>query len=85
MSDAQAPELYDGSSDLTLEWAVVVTENKAYWYINGELAATFNTVALQFFNVGALCMNAVIYDVEVTVKSENSTKYAQLLSEYGVN
>ncbi|MBR2650465.1 MAG: hypothetical protein IKD45_02275 [Clostridia bacterium] len=84
VNDNTATKQYDANSDLTLEWAVVVTGSKAYWYINGELAATFDTVSLQFFNIGALQMNAVIYDVTLTEKAVDATAYAALLTKYGV-
>ncbi len=78
-------KLYDATSDLTLEWAVVVNDGKAYWYINGELVGTFDAPTLNYFNIGALQMNAVIYDVELTEKAEDADAYSALLEEYGVN
>ena len=77
--------LFDANNGLTLEWAVVVNDGKAYWYINGDLMATFESPTLSYFNIGALQMDVTISEITVTTKAANATAYAQLLSEYGIN
>ncbi|MBQ3016278.1 MAG: SGNH/GDSL hydrolase family protein [Clostridia bacterium] len=76
--------LFDANSLLVLDWAVVVNNGKAYWYINGTLMETFDNPVLEFFNIGALQMNVAVYNVELAVKSENETAYNAFLSEYGI-
>ena len=77
-------ELIDANSMITLDWAIVVNNGKAYWYINGELKETFESPTLEYFKLGALQTDVLFYDIELTVKSENETKYNSLLTEYGV-
>ena len=71
--------LEDGS---TLDWAVVVNEGKAYWFINGELVRQFDSPKLEMLNIGALQMNVLFYNIEIAVKEENAANYSNIVSEY---
>jgi hypothetical protein len=66
---ADVVTLFDATEGLVLEWTVIVKDGKAYWYINGELQQTFDSPTLEYLNIGAECLNAVIYDIELSVKS----------------
>ena len=57
--------LYDANNGITLDWAVVVDNGKAYWYINGKLEQTIVPVKLESFNIGALNMDVKVYDIEI--------------------
>lgn len=74
--------LYDANNGLTLEWAVVVHEGVAYWYINGKLEQKITSPKLDSFNIGALQMNVSLYDIELYVESENSNAYSSAISKY---
>jgi hypothetical protein len=76
--------LYDATKGLTIKFAVVVDNGKAYWFINDTLVQTFYAPTLEYFNIGCLQMNAVVYDVKLTVKSENSAQYAELIEKYDI-
>ncbi len=75
-------KLIDAKNGATLEWAIVVNEGVAYWYINGELVQKFDSPKLELFNVGALQMNVFLSDIELYVKAENADAYNAVLSEY---
>jgi hypothetical protein len=77
--------LYDANSGLTLDWAIIVNGGKAYWYINGNLEAKFDTPTLSYFNIGALQMDVALTEIEITTKSADATAYSALLSEYGLS
>ena len=77
--------LYDANSGLTLDWAIIVNGGKAYWYINGNLEAKFDTPTLSYFNIGALHMDVELTEIEITTKSADATAYSALLSEYGLS
>ena len=74
--------LYNANGGLVLDWAVVVDNGVAYWYINGELAQTLENPKLESFNIGALQMNAFISDIELYVQAENADAYNAVVSEY---
>lgn len=74
--------LYDANNGLTLDWAVVVNGNKAYWYLNGKLEQTLTSPKLESFNIGALQMNVFISDIEFYVEADNASAYNSVLSEY---
>ena len=81
--NSQDLKLYDANDGLTLEWAVVVQDDIAYWYINGELVQTINaTTEFSYFNIGALQMDVVISDIQLYVKTENPDLYNKVVSEY---
>ena len=82
VSDTGAVTLYDANGGLILDWAVVVNEGKAYWFINGKLEKTFASPNLQTFNLGALQTDAYFYDIELFVKSENATAYEEEFENY---
>ena len=67
--------LYDANSGLVLDWAVVVSEGKAYWFINGKLEKVLTNPSLSSFNLGALHTDAYFYDIELYVKSENAEAF----------
>jgi hypothetical protein len=75
-------KLYDANNGLVLEWAVVVNEGKAYWYLGGQLVQSFDSPNLGTFNIGALQMNALVYGIELYVKTENAEAYNTVISEY---
>ena len=76
---------YDANSGLTLDWTIIVNGGKAYWYINGNLEAKFDTPTLSYFNIGALYMDVELTEIEITTKSADATAYSALLSEYGLS
>jgi hypothetical protein len=73
--------LINANNGLTLDWAVAVVGNSAYWYINGNLIFEMHDLNGQFFNVGALQANVIIHDVTLTVKSENAVEYNSRLQQ----
>ena len=77
--------LFDANNGLSLDWAIVVNDGKAYWYLNGKLEAQFDSPSISYFNIGALQMDVTLTNIEITTKSENATAYAALLSEYGLS
>ncbi|MBE6635750.1 MAG: hypothetical protein E7617_06110 [Ruminococcaceae bacterium] len=78
-----ATHFFDANNGLSLDWAIIVNDGAAYWYINGELMHKFDAPLLQYFNIGALQMNAVLYDIELIVKSEDSEGYTDAIAGYG--
>ena len=74
--------LYDAKNGLTVDWAVVVNEGKAYWYVNGVLEQSIDAPTLQSFNLGALMVNALFYDIELYVKADGADAYNAVLAEY---
>ena len=67
--------LYDATEGLVLEWTVILKDGKAYWYIGGQLEQTFDSPTLEYFNIGAECVNAVLYDIELSVRSEDEAAF----------
>ncbi len=74
--------LYDANDGLVLNWTVIVKEGKAYWYINGKLMQKFDTPKLEYFNIGALMLNAVLYDIKLDVRAENEDAYNEHIAPY---
>ena len=74
--------LYNAIGGITFDWAVVVNEGKAYWYLNGKLEKTFEAPTLQAFNLGALQADAYFYDIEICTKAENPELFGLILGEY---
>ncbi len=81
-TDGVTVTLYNANGGLTLDWAVVVNNGKAYWFINGKLEKVFNSPNLQGFSLGALQTDAYFYDIELCVKSEAPEAYEEQLDEY---
>jgi len=82
-SDADCANIYDATNGITLEWAIVVNEGKAYWYINGVLVQQFDTPNLARFNIGALQMNVFLYDIEICAASDgDAAAYSAAVSKY---
>ena len=79
---ADGVTLFDATEGLVLEWTVILKDGKAYWYINGNLEQTFDSPTLEYFNIGAECLNAVLYDIELSVKSEDEAAFNAQISEY---
>lgn len=77
--------LYDANSGLSLDWAIVVNNGKAYWYIEDTLKGTFETPTLSYFNIGALQMGVQFTEIKITTKAADATAYAALLSGYGIS
>ena len=73
---------YDANNGLVLDWAIVMNEGVAYWYLDGELVQQFDNPKQDLFNIGALQMNVVFYDIELYVKSEGADAYNTVLAEY---
>ena len=84
VKDTAVGENYDlTSGTYTFEWAVVVENNIAYWYINGELVKTLEaTEKFGYFNIGAQYMDTWIYITDVCTKSENADAYNALVAQY---
>ena len=78
----EGAKLIDANGGATLEWAIVVNEGVAYWYLNGELVQKFDSPKLELFNVGALQMNVFLSNIELYVKAENAEAYNAVLAEY---
>lgn len=76
--------LYDANNGLKLNWTIIVHEGKAYMYIDKELKENIDKPKLEYFNIGALQMDVMINNLDVTIKTENETKYTSLISEYGL-
>ena len=49
---------------------------------DGELIQKFESPNLENFNIGALQMNALLYGIELYVKTENVDAYNTVISEY---
>ena len=77
--------LYDANFGITLEWAVLVKDGKAHWFINGKLEKTFETPNLQSFNIGALQTDVLFYDIEVYTKAENADVFNREAAQYDPN
>ena len=82
-------EEYDATSGtLTLEWAIIVRDNVAYWYLDGVLRQTIvveDGEAITGLNIGATGMDAWVYVTDVCTEAENADKYASLVSDYSNN
>jgi lysophospholipase L1-like esterase len=78
-------KLFDANNGLSLNWAVIINEEKAYFYINNELVEKLDNPTLEYFNIGALQMNVEFSEIELTIKSENETLYNEKLLNYNIN
>jgi hypothetical protein len=76
--------LYDANNGLELNWTIIVNDGKAYIYIDKELKEKLEKPSLEYFNIGALQMDVMVDNLELTIKDENETKYNSLISEYGL-
>jgi len=77
--------LYDLKNGITgLEWAIVADENNVHFFVNGKYEKTFESLASESFNlnIGALNMNALVYDIKVLSKAENETEYNTECAKY---
>ena len=74
--------LYDANGGLTLEWAIVMNEGVAYWYLNGELVQKMENPKLEMLNIGALKMNVAFYNTKVYTKAEDAGVYATELAKF---
>ena len=74
---------FDAKEGLTLKWAIVVDNGVAYWYINGVLVQKFDSPKLQSFNIGALQMDVVLYDINITKAGD--ALYEDVLAGYPKN
>ena len=94
IKDTATGEIYQAAKggNLSLEWAVVVEDGKAYFYINGVLKATMTDptydandptkASFKTFNLGALQMNMLFYDIEIYAENGNSENYNAAVAEY---
>ena len=94
ISDKTTGEIYQAAKggNLLLEWAVVVEDGKAYFYINGVLKATMtdptydandpSKASFNTFNLGALQMNMLFYDIEIYAENGNAEMYNAAVAEY---
>ena len=74
--------VYDANDGLAFNWTVIVMDGKAYWYVNGKLMQKFDNPTLEFFTLGGLQLDAVVYDVELSVKSENEAAFNEHIAPY---
>ncbi len=94
IKDTATGEIYQAAKggNLSLEWAVVVEDGKAYFYINGVLKATMTDptydandptkASFKNLNLGALQMNMLFYDIEIYAENGNSENYNAAVAEY---
>ena len=76
-------EKYDtNSGKITLDFAVVVSEKTAYLYIDGEKVATLDVSKANYFNLGALRMDVLFYDIKLYTKSADEDAYNAAVSKY---
>ena len=87
-SDVELGEVYDGTNGtITFEWAVIVVGNTAYFYVDDVCVATIEETSSKtftHFNIGALAMSAVVYDIEVVTKANDSAAFNTALETYGI-
>lgn len=77
--------LYDANNGLTLNWAIVVSNNRAYFVIENEVKEVLENPTLDYFNIGALQMNVEFTNIEVIEKTNNLLNYESLLSTYKID
>ena len=86
VGESKVGEPYDGSSGtLTLDWAIVVKDGKAYWFINDVLVKTFTEPtegAFSSINIGATRMEVSVYDVEIYAENGSASEYNRIISQY---
>ena len=94
INDVTTGEIYQAAKggNLSLEWAVVVEDGKAYFYVNGILKATMTDptydandptkASFKNLNIGALQMNVLFYDIEIYAENGNAEKYNAAVSQY---
>ena len=84
-------KFYDSETDrtynlndgvITLDFAVVVVDKTAHLYIDGILEATLDVSKDEYFNLGALRMNVLFYDIELYTKANNEAAYNNAVAEY---
>ena len=87
-NDTQVGEKYDGTSGtLTLDWAVIVKDGMAYWFINDELVKTFTEPSEGAFgsiNIGATKMEVSVYDVLIYAENGSSAEYNATVAKYEI-
>ena len=74
--------LYDANNGLVVEWAVVVTGGKAYWYIDGKLVQEMDTPNLTFFKIQGAQVEATVFDIKLDIKNEDATAYNAHANKY---
>ena len=74
--------LYDSKNGLILDWAVVVKDGKAYWYLDGKLVQEMNQPTITYLNIGGTKVQATLYDIDLSIKSEDEAAYNAQMEKY---
>ncbi|MBQ8290868.1 MAG: hypothetical protein IJY01_08380 [Clostridia bacterium] len=69
---------------ITMSFTLAVTDNEAYLYIDGVLKATIRNMTPTHLSIGALCIAAQMYDLEVCTKAADQQGYASRLATLGI-
>lgn len=85
--DVELGENYDISKGaVTLEWEIIAVGDTVYFYIGGEQVASIKEAnpshVFEHFNIGALSMNVLFYDIEIYTASGNANVYSSYLAKY---
>lgn len=80
ISSSYSGPLYNAKNGITLDWAIIVKDGTAYWYINNVLVQTIVPEKLDMLNIGALKMDAAIYNIEIFESTD--ADYTAELAKY---
>ena len=66
---------------LTIEWKLVVTDNDAYLYLNGELRMVWKNIPGNSVNLSAEHVACKFYDMTAKTLADDKAEYEQIISD----
>ena len=77
-----ADEYFAKAGIITLDWAIVVKDGSAYFYLNGVLKKTFTGTTYETLCIGAAQMNVLFYNIEIYTVADNPEAYNKAVANY---
>ena len=66
---------------LTLTWKLVVTDNDAYLYINGELRMVWKNIPGNSVNLSSEAVACKFYDMTAKTLADDKAEYEKIISD----